>query len=159
MVESSPDQRVMLGGWETGRGYNLTCGPTCTYPILGVGALLLYSFFMREAPSRSRVDEDLTKEPLDAEQSKGGNLFEFEGSLREKIKDEYRKAVTRERRLEREEQRRRLQELKTGENDLGWHWHTCHTILLSLGRHTISYFHVLPSRVISCQSLGEKEKR
>ena len=143
MVESSPDQRVMLGGWETGRGYNLTCGPTCTYPILGVGALLLYSFFMREAPSRSRVD--LTKEPLDAEQSKGGNLFEFEGSLREKIKDEYRKAVTRERRLEREEQRRRLQELKTGENDLGWH--------------TISYFHVLPSRVISCQSLGEKEKR
>ena len=87
------------------------------------------------------MDEDLTKEPLDAEQFE----FEFEGSLREKIKDEYRKAVTRERRLEREEQRRRLQELKTGENDLGWH--------------TISYFHVLPSRVISCQSLREKEKR
>ena len=98
---------------------------------------------MREAPSRSRVDEDLTKEPLDAEQSKGGNLFEFEGSLREKIKDEYRKAVTRERRLEREEQRRRLQELKTGENDHGWHWYICHTILScenDQGWHTLSYF-------------------
>ena len=103
-----------------GRGYNLTCGPTCTYPILGIGALLLYSFFMRESPSRSRVDEDLTK---DAEESSGGNLFDFEGSiLRKKIKDEYRKAVTRERVMEREEQRRRLQELKTGENDHFFYW-------------------------------------
>ena len=117
MVEIPPEQRVMLEGWEMGRGYNLTCGPTCTYPILGVGALLLYSFFMREAPSRSRVDED-----SEAEQSKGGNLFEFEGGLREKIKDEYSKAVTRERRMEREKQRRRLQELKTGENDHFFYW-------------------------------------
>ena len=104
----------MLRGSEVGRGYNLTCGPTCTYPILGIGALLVYSFFMREAPSRSREDKDFTKES----QNKDGNLFEFEfeGSLRDKIKSEYRKAVTRERRLEMEEQRRRVQELKTGED-------------------------------------------
>ena len=121
MVESSPDQLLMLRGSEVGRGYNLTCGPTCTYPILGIGALLVYSFFMREAPSRSRVDEDFTKES-DVEQSKDGNLFEFEfeGSLREKIKSEYRKAVTRERRVEMEKQKRRLQQLETGENVHGW---------------------------------------
>ena len=39
---------------------------------------------------------------LDAEQSKGGNLCECEGSLREKSKDEWRKAVTSERRRERD---------------------------------------------------------
>ena len=122
MVESSPDQLVMLRGFEVARGYNLTCGPTCTYPILGIGALLVYSFFMREAPSRSREDEDFTKESHE-ESSKDGHIFEFEfeGSLRDKIKSEYRKAVARERRLEMEEQRRRLQELKTGEDvHLSW---------------------------------------
>ena len=119
MLDSSADQGVMLRGSEVGRGYNLTCGPTCTYPILGIGALLVYSFFMREAPSRSRVDVDFTRDSQQAELSE--DLFEFEGDLREKIKDEYRKAVTRERRIEREKARRRLQELKTGENHHGSH--------------------------------------
>ena len=151
MLDSSADQGVMLRGSEVGRGYNLTCGPTCTYPILGIGALLVYSFFMREAPSRSRVDVDFTRDSQ-ADQSEDLFEFEFEGDLREKIQNEYRKAVTRERKMEREKQRRRLQELKTGENHHGSH------LCLTKFFYFLSYF-VLPSRVVSCQSIKAEEKR
>ena len=104
------------------------------------------------------MDEDFTKES-DVEQNKDGNLFEFEfeGSLRDKIKSDYRKAVTRERRLEMEEQRRRLQQLKTGEN----------VQVFVQSFHMSPYFvfmsfkakHVLPFRVIPCQPIKDEEKR
>ena len=32
---------------EIGRSLNITCGSTCTYPVLGMGALLAYSLLQR----------------------------------------------------------------------------------------------------------------
>ena len=32
---------------EIGRSLNFTCGSTCTYPVLGMGALLAYSLLQR----------------------------------------------------------------------------------------------------------------
>ena len=124
MVEISSEPREVLRGYDMGRGYNLTCGPTCTYPILGIGALLVYSFFMREAPSRARLDEKFAKEKKEvgSHMEQSGNLFDFEdeGSLSDKIEREYRNSLIKERMRERADQKRRLQELRAGENVQGW---------------------------------------
>ena len=124
MVEISSEPPEVLRGFDMGRGYNLTCGPTCTYPILGIGALLVYSFFMREAPSRDRLDEKFAKEKkaLGSHMEQSGNLFDFEdkGSLSDKIEREYRNSLMKERMRERADQKRRLQELRAGEKVHGW---------------------------------------
>ena len=39
---------------EIGRSLNFTCGSTCTYPVLGMGALLAYSLLPRVRPDMAR---------------------------------------------------------------------------------------------------------
>ena len=98
----------------------MTCGPACTYPLLGVGALLVYSFLAGESPSRSSKDEKLTSErgSLLVKQSEVSDPFwiEEEVDLRDKIRTEFGRAARRKMRMEREAQKRRLQNLKFGEN-------------------------------------------
>ena len=98
----------------------MTCGPACTYPLLGVGALLIYSFLAGESPSRSSRDERLTSERGSqlVKQSEVSDPFwiEEEVDLRDKIRSEFGRAARRKMRMEREAQKRRLQNLKIGEN-------------------------------------------
>ena len=42
---------------EIGRSLNITCGSSCTYPMLGVGALLAYSLL--PGNQLSRMGQDL----------------------------------------------------------------------------------------------------
>ena len=116
-LSSSAAGREFLSSSAKGRGYNVTCGPACTYPLLGVGALLAYSFLARESPSR---DDKLTSErgSLHVKQSEVSDPFwiEEEVDLRDKIRTEFGRAARRKMRMEKEAQKRRLQNLKIGEN-------------------------------------------
>ena len=118
-LSSSAAGREFLSSSAKGRGYNVTCGPACTYPLLGVGALLVYSFLAGESPSRSSKDEKLTSERGSqlVKQSEVSDPFwiEEEVDLRDKIRTEFGRAARRKMRREREAQKRRLQNLKIGE--------------------------------------------
>jgi hypothetical protein len=87
---------------------NLTCGASCTYPILGLGALAAYSLFFA-----GRGHNFLHNTGIERIISE--NLFSDESSrseevdLADRVQEAYNRALYLERRREKEEKQRRNQ--------------------------------------------------